>query len=378
MYRYDEFDHRFVAERTAQFREQAQRRLSGELSEDEFRPVAADERPLSPAPCLYAAHRHPLWHAVVAPAATASPTSPRRWDRGYGHFTTRQNIQFNWIKLEDTRRHSRRRLPRSRCMPSRPPATASAMSPPIIGRAPPPTSSPIPGRWRSCCANGRRLHPEFSYLPRKFKIAVTGAPNDRAAVKVHDIGLQHALRTTRASAAGKSSSAAAWAAPRWSASPCATSCRSTSSCPISKRSCASTICYGRRDNKYKARIKILVHELGAEKFKRQVEAEYAAVDRSATPKSTSASLQRIAAYFAPPAFAKLPQLVAAPSRQAKLDNPAFARWVRANVAAHRDRRLCDRQYLAEAGRAASPAMPPPTRCARSPILPSATASTSCG
>ena len=197
MYRYDEFDQRFVAERAAQFRDQAQRRLAGELTEDEFRPLAADERPLSAAPCLYAAHRHSLWHAVVAPDAPARRRSPSKYDRGYGHFTTRQNIQFNWIKLEDSadiladacRGRDARHPDLRQLHPQR--------HRPTIGRAPPPTRSPIRGRWPSCCANGRASIRNSRYLPRKFKIAVTGAPNDRAAIKVHDIGLQHASRTTK-------------------------------------------------------------------------------------------------------------------------------------------------------------------------------------
>ena len=121
----------------------------------------------------------------------------RTYDRGYGHFTTRQNIQFNWPQLEQRARHPGRARARWRCTRSRPPATASATSRATTSPAWPATRSSIRGRTAELIRQWSTFHPEFAYLPRKFKIAVTGATNDRAAILVHDIGLQLVRRTTR-------------------------------------------------------------------------------------------------------------------------------------------------------------------------------------
>lgn len=188
MYRYDEFDHQFVQQRTAQFRDQTNRRLSGEMTEDEFRPLRLMNG-------LYL-QLHAYMLRVAIPYGTLSSRQMRqlayiadKWDRGYGHFTTRQNIQYHWIKLEDTadilaalaevEMHAIQTS--GNCI-------RNVTTDHWAGAAADEISDPRPvgellRQWSS-------LHPEFSYLPRKFKIAVTGAPNDRAAVKVHDIGLR--------------------------------------------------------------------------------------------------------------------------------------------------------------------------------------------
>ena len=182
MYRYDEFDARFVAERVEQFAGQVARRLSGELTEDQFKPLRLMNG-------LYL-QLHAYMLRVAVPYGTLSSRQvrklahiARKYDKDFGHFTTRQNIQYNWIKLVDVPAILRE-LARWKCTPSRPAAIASATSPPIISPAPPPTKSKTPAPWPRSCANGRRLHPEFVFLPRKFKIAVGGSPHDRAALPI--------------------------------------------------------------------------------------------------------------------------------------------------------------------------------------------------
>jgi sulfite reductase (NADPH) hemoprotein beta-component len=330
MYRYDEFDHKFVRERTAQFRDQANRRLSGELTEDEFRPLRLMNG-------LYL-QLHAYMLRVAIPYGTLSSKQMRqlayiaeKWDRGYGHFTTRQNIQYNWIKLEDTadilaalaevEMHAIQTS--GNCI-------RNVTTDHWAGAAADEIADPRPvgellRQWSS-------LHPEFSYLPRKFKIAVTGAPNDRAAVKVHDIGLR--LHKNDAGAIG-------WEVMVGGGQGRTPMIAVTVREFLPEKELVAYIeaimrvynLYGRRDNKYKARIKILVHEIGAEKFKAEVEAEYARRPEQTTHVEEK-ELQRIAAYFAPPAFEKISRFSPA-FEEAKLLHPDFARWARNNLAAHR-------------------------------------------
>ncbi|HUQ35721.1 MAG TPA: nitrite/sulfite reductase [Aestuariivirga sp.] len=330
MYRYDEFDHQFVRERTAQFRDQATRRLSGELTEDEFRPLRLMNG-------LYL-QLHAYMLRVAIPYGTLSSKQMRqlayiadKWDRGYGHFTTRQNIQYNWIKLEDTadilaalaevEMHAIQTS--GNCI-------RNVTTDHWAGAAADEISDPRPvgellRQWSS-------LHPEFSYLPRKFKIAVTGAPNDRAAVKVHDIGLR--LHKNDAGAIG-------WEVMVGGGQGRTPMIAVTVRDFLPEKELVAYIeaimrvynLYGRRDNKFKARIKILVHEIGADKFKAEVEAEYARRPEQTTHVEEK-ELKRIAAYFAPPVFDKLSRFSPA-FEEAKLTHPSFARWARNNLAAHR-------------------------------------------
>ncbi len=330
MYRYDEFDHQFVRERTAQFRDQADRRLKGELTEDEFRPLRLMNG-------LYL-QLHAYMLRVAIPYGTLSSKQMRqlayiaeKWDRGYGHFTTRQNIQYNWIKLEDTadilaalaevEMHAIQTS--GNCI-------RNVTTDHWAGAAADEIADPRPvgellRQWSS-------LHPEFSYLPRKFKIAVTGAPNDRAAVKVHDIGLR--LHKNDAGAIG-------WEVMVGGGQGRTPMIAVTVRDFLPEKELVAFLeaimrvynLYGRRDNKYKARIKILVHEIGAEKFKSEVEGEYARRPEQTTHVEEK-ELERIAAYFAPPAFEKLSRFTPA-FEEAKLSNPDFARWARNNLAAHR-------------------------------------------
>jgi len=254
-----------------------------------------------------------------------------KWDKGYGHFTTRQNLQYNWIKLEDAadildaladvEMHAIQTS--GNCI-------RNVTTDQWAGAAADEIADPRPvgellRQWSS-------LHPEFSYLPRKFKIAVTGAATDRAAVRVHDIGLR--LHRNARGEAG------------WEVIVGGGLGRT----PIVGLTVRDFLpqheligyleaimrvynLHGRRDNKFKARIKILVHELGAEKFKSEVEAEYAKRPHAST-QVEERELARIANYFAPPQFEKLPRWSAS-LEEAKLANPAFARWSRTNLAVHR-------------------------------------------
>ena len=329
MYRYDEFDHQFVRERTSQFRSQAERRLSGELTEEEFRPLRLMNG-------LYL-QLHAYMLRVAIPYGTLSSRQMRqlaliaeKWDKGYGHFTTRQNIQYNWIKLEDTadilealadvEMHAIQTS--GNCI-------RNVTTDHWAGAAADEIADPRPvgellRQWSS-------LHPEFSFLPRKFKIAVTGAPNDRAAVKVHDVGLR--LHKNEQGEIG-------WEVIVGGGLGRTPMVGVTVRGFLPQHELIGYLeaimrvynLYGRRDNKYKARIKILVHEIGAEKFKEEVEAEYAKRPHPST-EVEERELARIAAYFAPPLLEKLPRWSPA-FEEAKLSNPAFARWAKNNLGPH--------------------------------------------
>jgi sulfite reductase (NADPH) hemoprotein beta-component len=330
MYRYDEFDRQFVNDRVVQFRDQTRRRLAGELTEDEFRPLRLMNG-------LYL-QLHAYMFRIAIPYGTLSSRKlnqlamiAEKWDRGYGHFTTRQNIQFNWIKLEDTpdildalaevEMHAIQTS--GNCI-------RNVTTDQWAGAAADELADPRPvgelvRQWSS-------LHPEFSYLPRKFKIAVTGAPNDRAAVKVHDIGLRLHLNDK-----GERGWEVLVGGGLGRTPVIAVTVRDF----LPEHELLAYLeaimrvynLYGRRDNKYKARIKILVHELGHDKFRAEVEAEYAKRPYADT-KVEERELERISAYFAAPKFEKLPRW--SPSfEEARARNKGFAQWVRTNVAAHR-------------------------------------------
>jgi sulfite reductase (NADPH) hemoprotein beta-component len=331
MYRYDEFDHQFVNERTAQFRDQAARRLSGELSEEEFRPLRLMNG-------LYL-QLHAYMLRVAIPYGTLSSKQMHqlayiadKWDRGYGHFTTRQNIQYNWIKLEDTadillaladvEMHAIQTS--GNCI-------RNVTTDHWAGAAADEIADPRPvgeliRQWSS-------LHPEFSYLPRKFKIAITGAPNDRAAVKVHDIG----LRLHRSS-----SGAIGWEVMVGGGQGRTPMIAVTVRDFLPENELIGYLeaimrvynLYGRRDNKYKARIKILVHEIGAEAFKAAVEEEYARNPAQQT-QVEARELARIAKYFAIPQFEKLSRF-APHFEDRRASDPAFAAWARNNLAEHKN------------------------------------------
>jgi sulfite reductase (NADPH) hemoprotein beta-component len=330
MYRYDEFDATFVRERVNQFRDQVARRVAGELNEDQFRPLRLMNG-------LYL-QLHAYMLRVAIPYGTLDSRQMRqlamiadKYDRGYGHFTTRQNIQYNWPKLPDVpdilddlaavEMHAIQTS--GNCIRN---VTADQWS----GVAADEVEDPRP--YAELMRQWSSLHPEFSFLPRKFKIAVTGASADRAAIAYHDIGLRLkenadgnvGFEVLAGGGMGRTPMLAATVRD-W----------------LEKDELLAYLeaimrvynLHGRRDNKYKARIKILVHVLGAKEFARQVEEEYAR--RDVPDVSLDArELDRIAAYFAPPAYEDLAD--DDPSfKQALVDNREFAQWVERNVASHK-------------------------------------------
>ncbi|MCB9944668.1 MAG: nitrite/sulfite reductase [Geminicoccaceae bacterium] len=331
MYRYDEFDHRFVEERTAQFRDQVRRRLAGEITEDEFKPLRLMNG-------LYL-QLHAYMLRIAIPYGTLNAAQMRKladiadcYDRGYGHFTTRQNLQLNWPKLEDVpdildelasvEMHAIQTS--GNCI-------RNVTTDQWAGVAGDEVMDPRP--WCELLRQWSSLHPEFSYLPRKFKIAITGAPHDRAAVKIHDIG----LRMWR-NAAGEPGFEVIVGGGLGRTPIIGKTVREF--LPVDELLPYATAIvrvynrHGRRDNKYKARIKILVHELGLDAFREQVEAEYAAGDHAEGIAIARDEIERIRTYFAPPPYERLPERDAAHDAAVFADKD-FALWVRSNVARHK-------------------------------------------
>ncbi|MBX4954122.1 nitrite/sulfite reductase [Rhizobium lentis] len=330
MYRYDEFDRAFVTERVEQFRDQVQRRLSGELAEDAFKPLRLMNG-------VYL-QLHAYMLRIAIPYGTLSARQlrmlahiARTYDRGYGHFTTRQNLQFNWPKLSeipdalaDLASVEMHALQTSgNCIRN---VTADHFA----GAAADEIADPRP--YAEILRQWSSVHPEFSFLPRKFKIAVTGAERDRAAIQVHDIGLH--LKKNDKGEIGF----AVYVGGGQGRTPMIAKLIRDFLPEEDLLSYTTAIVrvynlHGRRDNKYKARIKILVHETGAEELTRQVEAEFAAL-RDSELKLPEKDVQAIAAYFAPPALPQRAEGWENLARWKKAD-PAFARWVQQNVQPHK-------------------------------------------
>jgi sulfite reductase (NADPH) hemoprotein beta-component len=330
MYRYDEFDHAFVTERVAQFRDQVERRLSGELAEDAFKPLRLMNG-------VYL-QLHAYMLRIAIPYGTLSSRQlrmlahiARTYDRGYGHFTTRQNLQFNWPKLSeipdalaDLATVEMHALQTSgNCIRN---VTADHFA----GAAADEVADPRP--YAEILRQWSSVHPEFSYLPRKFKIAVTGAERDRAAIQVHDIGLH--LKKDEKGRLGF----AVYVGGGQGRTPLVAKLIRDFLPEEDLLSYVTAIVrvynlHGRRDNKFKARIKILVFETGAEEIARQVEAEFAQL-RDSELKLPETDVQAITAYFAPPALPERAEGWENLARWKKAD-PAFARWVQQNVAPHK-------------------------------------------
>jgi sulfite reductase (NADPH) hemoprotein beta-component len=329
MYRYDTIDRDMLADRSAEFREQVGRRLAGDLTEDQFKPLRLMNG-------LYL-QLHAYMLRVAIPYGSLNPTQLRKlawigrtYDKGYGHFTTRQNLQFHWIKLADTPdildhlasvdMHAIQTS--GNCI-------RNITADPYAGA----TAEEIddPRVWAEAMRQWSTLHPEFSFLPRKFKIAITAAPKDRTAAKVHDIGL--VVRRARDGQMGFE----VMVGGGMGRTPYIGS-TIREFLPANRLfSYLGAILrvynrHGRRDNSYKARIKILVAALGAEEFARQVEAEWAKV--GTVPDLPDTELARIRGAFAPMTFEALPAVSEAHER-AKANDPAYARFVRNNVKPHK-------------------------------------------
>ncbi|UXM94548.1 nitrite/sulfite reductase [Bartonella sp. HY329] len=331
MYRYDEFDRAFVKTRVSEFSDQVQRRLSGEITEEQFRPLRLMNG-------VYL-QLHAYMLRVAIPYGTLSPRQlrklasiARRFDKGYGHFTTRQNIQFNWPKLSDiplilaelaeVEMHAIQTS--GNCI-------RNVTSDHFAGAAGDEVADPRP--YAEILRQWSSLHPEFSYLPRKFKFAVVGAQIDRAAIQVHDIGLwlkrndkgQLGFAFYVGGGQGRTPMVAKLIKDFVPEEDLLT--YATAAIRVYNL-------HGRRDNKYKARIKILVHEMGVEQYATEVEAEFEQIKNSEL-KLPQSDIDAINSYFAAPDLAPRPEGRNLLKKMRQLDN-AFDIWVKNNVTAHKN------------------------------------------
>ncbi len=330
MYRYDEFDRRFVESRAAQFRDQVTRRLCGELSEDEFKPLRLQNG-------LYL-QLHAYMLRIAIPYGVLSSDQlrglaaiARDFDRGFGHFTTRQNIQFNWIKLVDAPDILDRLATFDmHAIQTSGNCIRNVTCDPLAGAAHDEIGDPRV--WAEIIRQWSTLHPEFAFLPRKFKIAISAGAEDRAATGFHDIGLrivrsrggETGFRILVGGGQGRTPRVARQLAHF-----------------IPNRHILSYLeavmrvynAAGRRDNIYKARIKILVDDMGIEAFAEAVNTEWGLV-RDTTTDLPQAEYERIAAYFVPP---ELPDASPVPVAlaTAQRHDAGFARWLRQNALPHR-------------------------------------------
>jgi len=330
MYQYDSYDQQTLNERVAQFRNQTQRYLAGELSDDEFRPLRLQNG-------LYLQRQAPMFRISVPYGHLASRQLrklahlARTYDRGYAHFTTRTNVQFNWPRLEDVpemlaelasvEMHANQTS--GNCI-------RNITADPFAGVAADEIADPRP--WAEILRQWAAYHPEFAFLPRKFKIAFNSAREDRVVLRVYDIGLdlvrnadgELGFRVLAGGGLGRTPILGEEIAPFVAWPHLITYCEAI--LRVYNR-------YGRRDNLWKARIKILVRALGAAEFRRQVEEEWRHT-KDGPDTLTVEEVERVAAHFAPPPYETLP--ARDPGFESLLDaDKAFAGWVRRNVREHR-------------------------------------------
>ena len=328
MYEYNDFDHAFLAERNAQFRAQVERRIDGSLTEDEFKPLRLMNG-------LYL-QLHAYMLRVAIPYGTLNSAQMDRmahvaqtWDKGYGHFTTRQNIQYNWPKLRD--------VPDMLDSLAEVGIHAIQTSGNTIRNV---TADHFAGAAADEIADPRPLaellrqwstdHPEFQFMPRKFKIAITGAPNDRAVTAAHDLALRIVERDGQIGYQ-------VWVGGGLGRTPMigkvlADFVTLDDLLPYLEATVAVWNVIGRRDNKFKARIKILVHEFGLENLREEVEKEFALRKTQFDAGRTSILLDEISKHFAPPAFETAET---EPFDAAYQVDPVFRSWVDTNLTAHR-------------------------------------------
>ncbi len=323
MYKYDTYDQAIVDARVEDFRDQVARRIAGDITEDQFKPLRLMNG-------LYL-QLHAYMLRVAIPYGTMDSRQmhmlahiARKYDRGYGHFTTRQNIQYNWIKLEEcpdlladlatVEMHAIQTS--GNCI-------RNISSDQYAGAAADEVTDPRV--WAELLRQWSSFHPEFSYLPRKFKIAVIASKEDRAAMRLHDIGIEKVERDGVLGGrvfVGGGMGRTPMIAPEIRDFVTADDLLSyVEAClRVYNR-------YGRRDNIYKARIKILVHELGADEYRRQVEEEFVHV-KTLGLDPPKAEFDRISAMFAPPEFEAL-------SDDLNVSDNAFNAWVAQNTVAHK-------------------------------------------
>jgi sulfite reductase (NADPH) hemoprotein beta-component len=330
VYRYDVIDQTLVSERVAQFRDQTRRFLAGELTEDEFRPLRLRNG-------LYIQRFAPMLRVSIPYGLLATrqlrmlAQIARSYDRGYGHFTTRQNIQYNWPQLE--------RVPdiladlasvEMHAMQTSGNCIRNITSDPLAGVTSDEVTDPRP--YCEIIRQWATLHPEFSYLPRKFKIAVTAATTDRAALEIHDVGVRiragaHGALCFEILAGGGLGRTPILAKVIRPELPQADLLAYLEAIlRVYNR-------YGRRDNIHKARIKILVRALGVEEFTRQVEQEFEA-SRASAPRLEQHEVDRMKAFFVPPPYESLPDQSPALG-SASTGDALYDAWLRYNTRAHK-------------------------------------------
>jgi sulfite reductase (NADPH) hemoprotein beta-component len=325
MYQYDQYDQAMVDARVAEFRDQCERRLKGELSEDQFKPLRLMNG-------LYL-QLHAYMLRVAIPYGTLNSKQMRmlghigrKYDRDYGHFTTRQNIQYNWIKLEDAPAILEELASvEMHAIQTSGNCIRNISSDQFAGAAADEIADPRP--WAELLRQWSSFHPEFTYLPRKFKIAVIASDEDRAAMRLHDIGIQLVRNDAGALGAkffvGGGMGRTPMIAPEI-----------RDFVPADELIHYAEAClrvynrYGRRDNKYKARIKILVHEIGKDEYRAQVEEEFAHMKTLGLNPPVD-ELERISAFFTDPDFdADAPDDI-------DMSDPDFRIWVEQNTHAHK-------------------------------------------
>src|SRR3984893_16306682 len=327
MYQYDQLDQAFVDQRVAEFRDQTRRHLAGELSEDEFRPLRLRNG-------LYLQRHAPMLRIAIPYGLLASrqlaklADIARRYDRGLGHFTTRQNLQLNWPRLADVPDILDEHITvQMHAIQTSGNCIRNVTADHLAGIARDEIDDPRP--YCEIIRQWATLHPEFTYLPRKFKIAVTGSPEDRAASEVHDIGL-HMRRDAQGNIGFQ-----VWVGGGLGRTPIIGQViREFLPLPhlLSYLDAILRVYnrYGRRDNIHKARIKILVRSLGIAKFRDEVETEWQA-GRDFSAQLEASEVERVRAFFKPPAYESLQNIDAAAGRE-----PEFQAWYRYNTRPHKD------------------------------------------
>ncbi|CAN5391720.1 nitrite/sulfite reductase [soil metagenome] len=324
MYKYDNYDQALVDARVEDFRDQVARRIAGDLTEDQFKPLRLMNG-------LYL-QLHAYMLRVAVPYGTLDGRQmrmlghiARKYDRGYGHFTTRQNIQYNWIKLDETPDIlAELATVEMHAIQTSGNCIRNISSDQYAGAAADEVADPRV--WAEVLRQWSTFHPEFSYLPRKFKIAVVASVEDRAAMRLHDIGIELVNREGVLGGrifAGGGMGRTPMIAPEIRDFIVADDLLSyVEAClRVYNR-------YGRRDNIYKARIKILIHEIGADEYRRQVEEEFLHV-KTLGLDPPKAEFDRVSAFFAPPAFET------GLSDEVDQQDPAFRIWVSQNTAKHK-------------------------------------------
>src|SRR5881397_3026384 len=331
MYRYDTFDRSIVAQRVAQFRDQTRRFLAGDLTEDEFRPLRLQNG-------LYIQKHAPMLRIAIPYGVLSSKQLrklahiARKYDRGYGHFTTRQNLQLNWPRLED--------VPEILAELASVEMHAIQTSGNCIRNI---TTDHFAGVasdeivdsfvWCEIIRQWSTFNPEFSYLPRKFKIAVNGSVSDRAAVAVHDIGL-HAVRNDLNEVGFKVLVGGGLGSTPMIGHVMREFLPWRHLLTYLEAILRVYNRYGRRDNLNKARIKILVKERGPDKFREEIEAEWAHL-KDGPSTLVPEEIERVQARFTRPVYEKFEKSGSDPNRDKSGSDPIFSAWANRNVHPHK-------------------------------------------